>query len=185
MAEKVKWNPNPRKVPAGATEVEMNGRIYHRADSVAAARWPYLEQYQAALIHGKRADQLYKVLRTDLKDALNKAQFMDASVILHNLINDTAAITDVKRLPSAVALTMLFWNHEGEEVGQFDQAVMDAKIEDARQSGIDMAFFFGQALSCIADYLPASTPMKAQGNGSPSGQEVLSKTPAPLPSDTE
>lgn len=179
----VKWSPNPTKVDPKATEVVMNGTKYVRSDSVCAARWPYLQQYEAQLIHGQRADQLHKVLVGDLKKALNELRLVDASVLVHNLANDVAQITDVKRLPAAFALTMLFWNYEGEDVSVFDDTVMKRKMEDARLSGIDAAFFFSQPARCIEGYLSLLDPTRAQPDGSASKEIQVSMT-SPVHSTT-
>lgn len=180
MAEKVKsWSPEPIKVDKSATVIEMNGRKYHRAKSISIARWPFLERYKAAWIHGKQAHEFHKVLG-DLYNIVNKGQFGDTAVMLHNLKNDIAGITDVKRLPAAACITMLFWNYEGEDVGVMTDEIMAQKLADASASGIEEGFFFSQALDCLLTSAAASSQTPQQSGGSPLERtQVSSITPSP------
>lgn len=159
------FDPNPRKIPPGATVVDMNGKTYHRADSVCAARWPYLQRYQAAWIHGTQAHDIHKVLG-ELHGLLQKSAFVDCAVMVHNLRNSVAEMTQPKRLPAAACLTMLFWNKEGEDVGTMSDALMEEKLNDALNSGIDMDFFFAQALSCTPGFVRALEQTEGQSSGS-------------------
>ena len=168
----VKYNPNPRKIQPGETVVEMNGRMYHKADSISAARWPYLQRYQAAWIHGTQAHDIHKVLG-ELWTLLQKSAFGECAVMVHNLRNSVADMTHKNRLPAAACLTMLFWNEEGEDVGVMSEDLMNRKLEDALNSGIDMEFFFVQALSCTPGFISASQQTNTLDNGSPKAKETV------------
>ena len=161
----VKWTAEPRQVPEGATEVEMNGKVYHRAKSISIARWPFMERYKATWLHGRQVHEFHKVLG-DLEKSLNKTAFVDCAVMVHNLKNDVAGITDPARLPAAACLTMLFWNAEGEDVGTMTDETMDAKVKDAMASGIDQSFFFSQALASLLAYSAPSSPTHQPQDGS-------------------
>ena len=165
MAKKVEWSPDPITVDKNATVIEMNGKKYHKAKSISIARWPFLERYKAAWIHGKQAHEFHKVLG-DLYNIVNKGQFGDTAVMLHNLKNDVAGITDTKRLPAAACITMLFWNYEGEDVGAMSDEHMQAKLNDVSASGIEDAFFFSQALDCLLTSVSGSSPTPQQSDGS-------------------
>ncbi len=180
MAKKVDWTPEPITVPDGATTIVMNGKTYHRAKSISIARWPFLERYKATWIHGKQAHELHKVLG-DLYAIVNKGQFGDTAVLLHNLKNDVAGITDKKRLPAAACITMLFWNYEGEDVGVMTDEIMQAKLEDVEKSGIEEGFFFSQALACLLRSAASSSQIPAQSDGSPKEKAPEhSTTPSPV-----
>jgi len=166
MAKKVEWSPDPITVDKNATEITMNGKVYRKAKSISIARWPFLERYKATWIHGRQAHELHKVL-TDLYAVVNKGTFGDTAVMLHNLKNDVAGITDSKRLPAAACITMLFWNHEGEDVGTMSDELMQAKLDDASKSGIEEGFFFSQALDCLLTSVASSSLTPQQSVGSP------------------
>ena len=161
----VTWSAEPRQVPEGATVLEMNGKVYHRAKSIAIARWPYMERYKATWLHGRQVHEFHKVLG-DLEKSLNKTAFVDCAVMVHNLKNDVAGITDPTRLPAAACLTMLFWNYEGEDVGTMSDELMDGKVKDAMASGIDQSFFFSQALASLLAYSAHSSQTHQQHDGS-------------------
>lgn len=166
MAKKVEWTPDPISVPEGATTIVMNGKTYHKAKSISIARWPFLERYKATWIHGKAAHELHKVLG-DLYAIVNKGQFGDTAVMLHNLKNDVAGITDKKRLPAAACIAMLFWNYEGEDVSTMTDEAMQSKLEDVEKSGIEEGFFFSQALACLLTSIESSSRIPPQNAGSP------------------
>lgn len=171
------FDPNPRKVDPSATEVVMNGKTYRKASSIAISRWPYLQRYQAAWIHGKQAHEIHKVMG-ELEKFLNKTDFVGAAVMVHNVKNDIAGMTDAKRLPAAAALTMLFWNYEGEDVGTCSDDLMSQKLNDALNSGIDSEFFFVQALSATPGFISASSPTPQPEGGSSTGAKSKKKNPA-------
>lgn len=180
MDAKVKdWSPDPIAVDKNATVIEMNGKKYHKAKSISIARWPFLERYKAAWIHGKQAHEFHKVLG-DLYNVVNKGQFGDTAVMLHNLKNDVAGITDTKRLPAAACIAMLFWNYEGEDVGTMSDEHMQTKLNDVSASGIEDAFFFSQALDCLLTSAAASSQTLQPSVGSqPAKTPVNSTTQSP------
>ena len=138
---------NPVKVPENATSFEANGRTYRKSDSLSMRRYLWYQRISAELAIGLGVHDMVSKARTAF-DLINKLKFAEASVSLHELIAGYADINE-DRYPAAMRMTLLFWNHEGENVADMSEELMAEKIADMEEAGIAAGFFFVQALTSV------------------------------------
>ena len=153
MDQAVEWSPNPITYDQSVRVVELCGRKYHKADSVSAHRYGWMERLNAELAYGRSVEELFHGDKRAFEE-LNKQQFAQAAVSIHNNMAGLAKIAD--NVPhAAFKLCMLFWNYEGEQVGTMTDELMREKVDDVMKSGVDHAFFFVQAASNVPGFLAA------------------------------
>lgn len=147
------WSPNPVAIAPDARTFEANGKTYHKAESISAQRYGWMERLNVELAYGRNPGELFQGHKKAY-DLLNKQHFADAAVAIHDQMSGLAKIAD-GREHAAIRLTMLFWNYEGEEVGKMTEELMQKKVDDVLEAGIDVGFFFTQAVSNAPGLLAA------------------------------
>lgn len=151
--DEVKWTPEPVTIAPDARTFEANGRTYHKADSISAMRWKWMEMLNVELAYGRNPGEMFAGCRKAF-DLLNKQQFAEAAVAIHDQMSGLAKIAD-GREHVVIRLTMLFWNYEGEDTRTMTDELMERKVDDVMKAGIDIGFFFSQALSNAPGLLAA------------------------------
>lgn len=174
------WSPNPKVILAGAKSLVANGRTYYKAESVSNLRHKWLLRLQVQLAYGRTVEQVFATQK-EVHALLNDKKMADAIVRNHDCMKGIASIAD-DRIEPAMAITLLFWNYQDEDVKDMSDELMAEKVADMEAEGIDMTFFFDQALSSIAGWLSAwrsfnAGTATALSNGSaPSSEEPQSKS---------
>lgn len=164
MDPELKWSPNPVMVPADARTFEAGGKTYHKADSISAQRYGWMERLNIELAYGRNPGELFAGHKRAY-ELLNKQQFADAAVSIHDQMSGLGKIAD-GRDHAAVRLTMLFWNYEGETVKEMTEELMQSKVNDVMEAGIDIGFFFAQAVSNAPGLLAAYREHSKGSSGS-------------------
>lgn len=153
MDTELKWSPNPVIIAPDARSFQANGRTYHKADSISAKRYGWMERENVKLAYGRNPGELFQGYKTAF-ELLNKMKFAEASVSLFDQMKGIGDIADGREHP-AIRITMLFWNYEGEQVGSMSEELMQEKVNDVMEAGIDVGFFFAQAVSNAPGLLAA------------------------------
>ena len=99
-------------------------------------------------------DQIKEAYSLCNQVATGKPVFADLAVLLRDMLIGTQLVGE-RQTPAVLKLCALFINREGEDVRWVDDAVVEAKINDWRQEGIDIRFFFAFALNSIPGFIEA------------------------------
>jgi len=84
-------------------------------------------------------------------ELLNKQNFADSAVLLHNTLNGIETIDT--RHHAAVSMCCLFLNSKDEDRRYIDDTVIEKKVKDFETEGIPMDFFLQLAKSLTIGYL--------------------------------
>ncbi len=128
---------------------EANGNKYYVSKSLTVERYKAYQKMQIEVGFGIGFAGVVNVLKKAYEQ-LNKQQFADAAVTLHNTLNSIAGLDE--REHPVLVLCALFINRENEDLTKVDDSVLLAKIEDWKASGIPMDFFLGYAQHLVQDY---------------------------------
>jgi hypothetical protein len=176
------WTPDPKTIAPDAVTFTANGKTYHKASSISFQRYGLMEVWNHELGFGRSVEQTFQSERQAF-DLLNKLKLAEAAVLLNNSMQGLARIADqgelIKRTHPAIKLSMLFWNHEGEDVRTMPDELMNLKLADMEAEGIDHGFFFRTALANVPGFLSAYRQLTQ--SGSTETKEAASQTPDPLP----
>lgn len=132
---------------------EANGKKYRIDASLSYDRWIELQSCQLELAFAVSFKQLMEN-NDKIIQALNKVDFVSASVLAYNIKNGLKKI-DEKQIPIAMKIAMLFINREDEDVRYFNEAILEEKINDMRLAGIDTNFFFQVAAHSVPHFMAA------------------------------
>lgn len=142
-----------RVLDPNTTEFEANGKTYRKSQHISFARYGLMEEYNLELGYGSTVQDLFNAQKQQYA-LVNQQKFADAAVSLHNSMAGIARIAsgDVHAMFKQCAL---FWNYEGEDIRYLKEELLAEKLTDWAESGIDAAFFFGQAVSNVPGLLAA------------------------------
>lgn len=124
---------------------------YLLASSLSIARYIEFEKKQAGAAYGVTFDDIHKAW-CDVEDALNKVKFVEAAAIIANMKQAILRGGDKKK-HLVLQICALFLNEEGEDVGVYREEVMDAKIQDWLDSGVDYKDFFQFTVNIVPGLL--------------------------------
>lgn len=142
-----------RVLDPNTTSFEANGKTYRKSQRVSFARYGLMEQFNLELGYGRTVAELFGE-QQKLYGLLNKQQFAECAVSVHNSMNGITRVANRDPHPMFKQCA-LFWNYEGEDVRYLTDELLDIKVQDWSESGIDAAFFFGQAVSNVPGLLAA------------------------------
>lgn len=132
---------------------EANGHKYTISKKISVKRWEQYEKLEPRLTYGVSFAEMFKQLKLAYEALNTKAgNIADAAVILHNLMNGIKSIEDENREHPALLMCALVINREGEDSGDFDEALNLEKIADWRKEGFDILPFFTFALFSIQGF---------------------------------
>ncbi len=147
-----------RELPVSTTSFVANGKEYRVHKSVSFDRWEAYEILQVEIGLARSYQQLIDGLREayDLVNqvACSKPVFADLAVLLRDMIIGTTLVGE-KQTPAVLKMCALFINREGEDVRFIDEATIESKVEDWRNEGISMTFFFQFAMHSIPGFFAA------------------------------
>lgn len=147
-----------RMLPADTQVFTANGREYRVSKSISFERYEAYELFQVevglARTFEQFTDQIKEAYSLCNQVATGKPVFADLAVLLRDMLIGTQLVGE-RQTPAVLKLCALFINREGEDVRWVDDAVVEAKINDWRQEGIDIRFFFAFALNSIPGFIEA------------------------------
>lgn len=126
-----------------------NGNEYFIEKSISQERFMMYQKLQIELTYQTGFAGMYRALQ-NLYELLNKQKFADCAVIAHNALNGIK-ITEDKRIP-ALELAALFINEKDEDRKIINQDMVDKKLKDWAEEGLDVTPFFQLAISSIAGF---------------------------------
>lgn len=178
-----------KKIDPEARSFTANGNTYTAVSSLTLERYEAYELYQQEVGIGRTFEELQASINRAYalcnEVATGKKVFAELAVLLHDLSIGCTLVGTTQ--PHAVLkLCALFLVRDGEDLSTIDDQTVDAKINDWRVEGIDMAYFFGFALRSIpgflAAYKAASLSSSTKGTTKPTqGQQQPSSTPNASP----
>lgn len=137
-----------QKLEVGTKSFMANGKKYIVSETISIARFKQYEKLVPRLTFGLDFNQLFANLKTAF-EALNKQQFANSAIILHNLMNGISKVEDDNRVNPALLMASLMINREDEDVSVYNENIALDKINDWQVEGLDMMGFFQFSLSCI------------------------------------
>ena len=147
-----------KELPPDTKEFEAAGTKYRVARSVSMDRWEAYELLSVEVGLGRSFAQLMQGLREayDLTNqvASGKPVFADLAVLLRDLLMGVSSINEGHAHP-VLKMCCLFINYEGEDVRTITDEIIAKKLDDWRNEGIDMGFFFDFALGSVPGFLYA------------------------------
>ena len=164
------WRPKD-----GATSFTANGREYRISRSISFDRYEAYELLQVEVGLARTFEHFNEQIREayDLCNqvATGKPVFADLSVLLRDMMIGVQLVGEAQT-PAVLKLCALFINREGEDVRTIDDATVDSKINDWRESGIDIRYFFGFALHSIPGFIEAlkAASIATSSQGQPEGR---------------
>lgn len=141
---------NGVKVEPVTTITGESGKVYRRSDTISFARYRMMERFNVELSYGRTVHEMFQSQK-EAYELLDKLKLAEAAVKIHYSMMGIARIADGRTHP-AVSMCMLFWNTEGEPA-KITPEELEQKVADV--SHLDMAFFFGQAVSSVPGLLAA------------------------------
>jgi len=129
---------------------EANGKKYRIDSSLSYDRWLELQVCQLELPFATSFKSLYEN-NDKIINCLNKVDFVSASVLAYNIKHGLKKIGE-KDVPIAMRMCALFINYEGEDVRYFSEDLLQEKITDWREAGIDINFFLSVAAHSVPDF---------------------------------
>lgn len=164
MAEETDLNrwttgwPSTKMPPYDAKRFVANGREYRVSQSVTFERYEAYEVLQVevglARTFEQFSDEIKECYNLCNQVASGKHVFADLAVRLRDLMIGVQLV-GAHETPAVLKLCTLFINREGEDIRTIDDGIMDQKIHDWREEGIDLRWFFTFALSSIPGYINA------------------------------
>ena len=130
---------------------EANGKTYTISTTISVERWRHYEDLQQLVGFGRSYAEMFKVIKEAYED-LQHPKIADASVRLHNLLTGIKEKLE-NRVHPVLLLCALFCNYEGEDIGIYDEAIMEGKVKDWQTEGYDVQSFFRLAPRLVPDFL--------------------------------
>ena len=163
--------------PNATTITGRSGKVYRKSESLSFARYGMMEKLNVELSYGRTVHEMFQAMKESFELLNNpKGGVADAAVKIHYAMMGIARIADGRDHPAA-SLCMLFWNTEDEDQGTITPEDLSAKVDDV--SHIDVAFFFGQAVSNVPGLLAAYREITGASSPDEERSENGSKEAAP------
>ena len=135
-------------------EFIANGQKYIISDKISIRRYAEYQKLMPRLTYGLGFDEIFKSLKNAYAH-LNKQNFADSAVIIHNIMNGISNVEESSRIHPALKMAALFVNREGEDTKVYDEELMTKKIEDWTEEGYNVSDFFTLSLSSINGFREA------------------------------
>ena len=135
-------------------EFTANNQKYIISDKISIRRYAEYQKLMPRLTYGLGFDEIFKSLKNAYAH-LNKQNFADSAVIIHNIMNGISNVEESSRVHPALKMAALFVNREGEDAKVYDEELMMKKIEDWTKEGYNVSDFFTLSLSSINGFREA------------------------------
>jgi len=149
-------------------------RKYYFHDSLSVSRYEIFEDLEMLVAKGRSyAD----ILRSERKihDYLNKGLILDAGIENYNSMELVKQKVE-RRFHPAMQLVALFVNQEDEDMAEYDERVMEKKMNDWKNEGFAMADFFSLAFSLLEGFLESYTEISQESLEKPGSKPPLKKS---------
>jgi hypothetical protein len=145
--------PEEKQKPYGDLqkgEFIAGGRKYVVNGDISIARYCELQNLEMELhTGGPLAEHVKRLI--DLKGLMNGLRFVDAAVLLDDMIQGRAKIG--YKEPHVLRYCALFCDYEGEDTTVYNETIMTQKINDFKASGLSFRFFFALASLFLKNYV--------------------------------
>lgn len=135
-------------------EFEANGRKYIISDKISIERYMEYQKLSPLLTFGTNFEEMFIQLKKAYNH-LNKQNFADSSVIIHNLLTSVASVEQTSRVHPALKMAALFVNRENEDCAVYNEELTNDKINDWTKEGFNISDFFTLALNSISGFRQA------------------------------
>lgn len=157
--EQVNAKPELKKLDPESNEFKANGVTYYKQlDGISVGRFMYYEQYVQQAVFGTDFLSMYNSLKR-IYESLTKGNdvlggWQKAAQIAYNQMASVKERSEAKN-NKLLYLCTLFINKVDEDISDWDIRLADAKIDDWKKEGIDMADFFLLAVKLIEGFKSA------------------------------
>jgi hypothetical protein len=129
---------------------QANGKNYIIEGSLTIERYAELQILEKEMAYGLSVKGMYEKLQKLYTD-VNKMKFADVAVAINDLMRGVAKLQE--REPVVLKICALFINVEDEDRKEFSTDMINRKIADWKQEGIDMRDFFMVASNSVNGFL--------------------------------
>jgi hypothetical protein len=168
-----------KKIPHDATEFTASGQRYRRLMSLSIDRYEAYELLQVEIGMGRTFeqfnDEVNRAYELCNEVATGKKVFADLAVLLRDL-SIGCSLLGQQQHHAVLKMCALFLVRDGEDLRTIDDQMIKDKIDDWRNEGIDMGYFFTFALLSIPGFLAA---YKAVSQTTSAGEKTESKQGSP------
>ena len=137
------------------------GRKFYIQESLSFNRYRELQKMNMEFGFSATFLDIYNNVRKAM-ELMNKVQFVDAAVTLHNIIYGVASFEDKNDV--ALRMCALFINEEGEDVTVYDEGKLAEKV-DCWSKELDVLPFFQLAAALVPGWISASQQVSQSGIG--------------------
>jgi hypothetical protein len=148
-----------RTIALSEKHFECGGRKFYIQDSLSFNRYRELQKLNLEFGFSATFIDIFENVKKAM-ELMNKVQFVDAAVTLHNILSGIASYDD-KNDP-ALRMCALFINEDTEDVTIFDEGKMREKIE-CWSKELDVLPFFQLAANLVPGWISASQDISRVG----------------------
>lgn len=130
---------------------ECGGKKYAMSEKLSFNRYKKLQEFSIELGFSASFALLFSNLRK-FWDLYNAGKAADGIVVIHNVMNGITILE--KKHDVSLRMCAMFINEAGEDVSEFDEAKMNAKI-DTWAKELDIKPFFQLASNLVPGWMPA------------------------------
>lgn len=135
-------------------QFEANGKIFLVSDKISINRYIEYQKTMPLLTFGTNFEEMFKQLK-NAYNLLNKQNFADSAVVIHNILSNVAKVEEQSRIHPALKMAAMFINTKEEDVSVYDEETTKQKINDWTVEGYDISDFFTLALNSISGFREA------------------------------
>jgi len=130
---------------------ECDGRKFYKTDSLSFDRYRELQKQIMEFGFNATFMDMFKNIRTAW-DYMNSLKLGEAAVILHNMMMGIKSLDE--KYPVALRMCALFFNEEGEDQTEYNEAKMTEKI-DCWGRELSVTPFFQLAANLVPSWINA------------------------------
>lgn len=135
-----------KKLTLSETEFVANGKLYFIEPEISAARFQRMQELEIELGFSLSYDKMFKGLKESY-ELLNKQKFADAAVFLHNLMTSIGKLEEKKTY--IMEYCAMFINSADEDRRVVDEKIIEQKMKDWEEEGMDYHSFFTLAVNMV------------------------------------
>lgn len=135
-------------------QFEANGKTFFVSDRISINRYIEYQKTMPLLTFGTNFEEMFKQLK-NAYNLLNKQNFADSAVVIHNILSNVAKVEEQSRIHPALKMAAMFINTKDEDVSVYDEEITKQKIYDWTVEGYDISDFFTLALNSINGFREA------------------------------
>jgi len=143
---------NLKVIDFNQNSFEADGETFYIDKTLSLRRFEEFEVLIPQLTHGTT---FLRILQEDRQiwDLLNQNKLADAAIIIHNRMTSIKGNIE-KRLNPVLLLCALFLNTKDENRAEYNEALMNEKIQKWYKEGIEVNSFFQLAFNLVNTFVP-------------------------------